>query len=99
MTREDCHEIHFYPFFFSSLSRALNDVIREAQASGATFAVIDKLSKAWIDKACLMRFPEVRWVRQLGGCGVTTQYSDRSSMDHLQIIYRPFPLDDLHLRR
>lgn len=41
------------------LSRPLNDVVREAQASGATFAAIDKLSKAWIDKACLMRFPEV----------------------------------------
>ncbi|CAM9853695.1 unnamed protein product, partial [Laminaria digitata] len=50
-----------HPFILGATvpgTRALNDVVREAQASGATFASIDKLSKAWIDKACLMRFPE-----------------------------------------
>lgn len=40
-------------------ARALNDIIREAQAGGATFATIDKLSKDWSEKAGLMRFPEV----------------------------------------
>lgn len=39
--------------------RALNDVVREAQASGAAFDAIDALSKAWSEKACLMRFPQV----------------------------------------
>eukprot|EP00904_Undaria_pinnatifida_P004702 jgi/Undpi1/14232/HiC_scaffold_9.g03881.m1 len=50
-----------HPFILGATvpgTRPLNDVIREAQASGATFAAIDALSKAWIDKACLMRFPE-----------------------------------------
>ncbi|CAN0420074.1 unnamed protein product, partial [Scytosiphon promiscuus] len=39
-------------------TRPLNDLIREAQAEGATFATIDKLSKEWSEKAGLMRFPE-----------------------------------------
>lgn len=45
-------------FFYNT--RALNDIVREAQAGGASFATIDKLSKDWSEKAGLMRFPEVR---------------------------------------
>eukprot|EP00903_Cladosiphon_okamuranus_P014471 g13424.t1 len=50
-----------HPFIMGATvpgTRALNDVIREAQAGGATFATIDKLSKDWSQKAGLMRFPE-----------------------------------------
>ena len=43
--------------------RVLNDIIREAQAGGATFAAIEKLSKEWTERAGLMRFPEVRMGR------------------------------------
>lgn len=50
-------------------SRALNDIVREAQAGGATFATIDKLSKDWGEKAGLMRFPEVGVGSETRGIG------------------------------
>lgn len=54
-------------------ARALNDIIREAQTGGATFATIDKLSKNWSEKAGLMRFPEVSSLLSL--CGSETEHS------------------------
>ncbi|CAN0131923.1 unnamed protein product [Pylaiella littoralis] len=50
-----------HPFIMGATvpgTRALNDILREAQAGGATFAVVDNLSKDWSKKAGLMRFPE-----------------------------------------